>query len=132
MDPSHPDTLRLKISICEENIVVYETLVRHTENLEANAEECAQQYQVDREDADLELEVAENDQFAATVIIPMLEDIRPLQDVGEELLRALHQGGAAVAENRLTANNPILQDWRNNLDDRVTRVDEQWSISSRC
>ena len=125
MDPSHPDTLRLKISICEEKIVVCEALVRHAEDLEANAEESAQQYQVDREEADLELEVAENDQFAATVIIPMLEDIWPLQDVGEELLRALLQGGDAVRENRLTANSLILQDWRDNLNDRVTRVDEQ-------
>ena len=83
MDPSHPDTLLLKISICKEQIDVYKTLVRHTENLEANAEQYAEQYQEEREDADLELEVAENDQFAATVLIPMLEDIRPLQDVGE-------------------------------------------------
>ena len=125
MDPAHPDTLMLKIAVCEEKIVVCEALAQHSEDLEVSAEESGQQYQVDREQADLELEVAENEQYSAAVIIPMLEDITPVRDVGEELLEALLQGGGAVMERQLTANNPLMQDWGGNLNVRVTRREEQ-------
>ena len=32
---------------------------------------------------------------------------------------------AAVGENQITSENPVLQNWQNNLDERVTRVDSQ-------
>ena len=39
MDPALPDTLMLKIAICQEKMIVCEELAQHSENMEASAED---------------------------------------------------------------------------------------------
>ena len=89
-------------------------------------------YEEERLNADIELEVLENDFFAASVLFPMLENIRPLQDVGVDIHRAIRQEGihfgggnlsAAVGQNQRTVENPVLRNWQVNLNGRVTRLD---------
>ena len=135
MDPALPNRLMLEIAICQEKMIVCEELAQHSENMEASAERSGHQYQLDREQADLERQVAEDDQYASAAIIPMLEGITPAQDVREELLEALLQGGGAVMGGQFTAvghlplllllqNNPMVQDWGSNLNGRITRKEE--------
>ena len=93
--------------------------------MEANADELTGHYKEERLNAEDELEVAENDVIAANVLSAMLHNIRPLEDVGADIHRAICQEGirfscgslaAAVGQNHRATENPVLQNWQTNLD----------------
>ena len=65
MDRAIPDRLRLEIAACQEEMIVCEELAQHSEDMEAGADRSGHQYQLDREQANLELQVAEDDQYAS-------------------------------------------------------------------
>ena len=118
-------------------MIVCEKLAQHSEDMEAGADRSGHQYQLDREQANLELQVAEDDQYASAAIIPLLESITPVEDVRGELLEALHQGDGAARWGHFTAgrhlsillltllqNNPLGQDWGSNFTGRITRKEQ--------
>ena len=114
-----------------------EKLAQHSEDIEAGADSSGHQHQLDKEDADLELKVAEDDLYASEAIIPCLESITPVEDVRGELLEALHQGDGGARWRHFTAgrhlsillltllqNSSVRQDWGSILTGRIKRKEQ--------
>ena len=131
------ERLRLEIAACQEKLIVCEKLAQNSEDMEAGADRSGHQYQLDKEQADLELQVAEQDHYASGAIIPLLESITPVEDVRGEILEALHQGDGAAKWGHFTAgrhlsillltllqNSSVGQDWGNIVTGRIKRKEQ--------
>ena len=88
------ERVKRKIVACREELRMCEERAQEAENMEARADRNGLQLQIDWQDAELDLQVTQDDLDAAEFIIPSLERMNPVEDVKAELLEMLLQGGA--------------------------------------
>ena len=90
--------MKRKIVACREELRMCEERAQEAENMEARADRNGLQLQIDWQDAELDLQVTQDDLDAAEFIIPSLERMNPVEDVKAELLEMLLQGGAGGSQ----------------------------------
>ena len=93
---------RQKIQDCKEK-------ADEAERLEERYDKIGKELQEDLVDAEVTLEVTENDIAAANAIIPSLEQMDPIEEVKERLIEWLLQGGTRKVERGLFLNRKLRQ-----------------------
>ena len=98
----------MEIVACRQEIQECKEKAEEAERMEERFDRIGKELQEDWVDAEVTLQVTENDIDAANAIIPSLEQMSPIEEVKEELMEWLLQGGARTVERGLYLNRKLM------------------------
>ena len=129
----HPLVIQQRIQHIKERITDLDTQIELAQIQEETADDMARYYEEERENAQDYLDLLRNAVMAATDFSEMLNNIQPTEDVGSDIQNALYKSGiryscgkiAVAGVEKGVADNPVLANWKINLDTRVERKTAQ-------